>query len=36
MTHPLAGLPVLEVVAAIHIMAGITPGPGKAVHDCLA
>jgi acetoacetate decarboxylase len=33
---PLAELPVLEVVSAIHIIADLTLGLGKVVHDYLA
>jgi len=33
---PLAELPVLEVVSAVHILANLTLGLGKVVHDYLA
>jgi acetoacetate decarboxylase len=33
---PLAELPVLEVVSGVHIIADITLGLGKVVHDYLA
>jgi acetoacetate decarboxylase len=32
---PVAELPVLEVVSAIHILADLTLGLGKVVHDYL-
>jgi acetoacetate decarboxylase len=32
----LAELPVLEVVSAVHILADLTLGLGKVVHDYLA
>jgi acetoacetate decarboxylase len=32
---PVAEFPVLEVVAATHIVADLTPGLGKVVHDYL-
>jgi acetoacetate decarboxylase len=32
---PVADLPVLEVVSAIHIVADLTLGLGKVVHDYL-
>jgi len=32
---PVAELPVLEVVSAVHILSDVTLGLGKAVHDCL-
>jgi acetoacetate decarboxylase len=32
---PVADLPVLEVVSAIHILADLTLGLGKVVHDYL-
>ncbi len=33
---PLAELPVLEIVSGIHIVADLTLGLGKVVHDYLA
>jgi acetoacetate decarboxylase len=33
---PLAELPVLEVVSGVHIVADLTLGLGKVVHDYLA
>ncbi|HZC95306.1 MAG TPA: acetoacetate decarboxylase family protein, partial [Bradyrhizobium sp.] len=33
---PLAELPVQEVVSAVHIIADLTLGLGKVVHDYLA
>ncbi len=33
---PVASLPVLEVVSAIHIRADLTLGLGRVVHDYLA
>jgi acetoacetate decarboxylase len=33
---PVAELPVLEVVSAVHIIADLTLGLGKVVHDFLA
>jgi acetoacetate decarboxylase len=33
---PLAELPVLEVVSGAHILADLTLGLGKVVHDYLA
>ena len=33
---PVAELPVLEVVSAVHILADLTLGLGKVVHDYLA
>ena len=33
---PLAELPVLEVVSGMHIIADLTLGLGKVVHDYLA
>jgi len=33
---PLAELPVLEIVSDIHIVADLTLGLGKVVHDYLA
>jgi acetoacetate decarboxylase len=32
---PLANLPVLEIVAASHILADLTLAPATVVHDCL-
>jgi acetoacetate decarboxylase len=32
---PVAELPVLEIVSAIHILADLTLGLGKVVHDYL-
>ena len=32
---PVADLPVLEIVSAIHILADLTLGLGKVVHDYL-
>jgi acetoacetate decarboxylase len=32
---PVADLPVLEVVSAVHILADLTLGLGKVVHDYL-
>jgi len=32
---PVAELPVLEVVSAVHILSDVTLGLGKVVHDCL-
>ena len=33
---PVAELPVLEVVSAVHLVADLTLGLGKVVHDYLA
>ncbi|TGU85944.1 acetoacetate decarboxylase, partial [Mesorhizobium sp. M00.F.Ca.ET.151.01.1.1] len=33
---PVAELPVLEVVSAVHLVADLTPALGKVVHDYLA
>ena len=33
---PVAGLPVLEVVSGVHILADLTLGLGRVVHDYLA
>jgi acetoacetate decarboxylase len=33
---PVAELPVLEVVSAVHILADLTLGLGEVVHDYLA
>jgi acetoacetate decarboxylase len=32
---PVAELPVVEVVAAVHAVADLTPGLGRVVHDYL-